>query len=213
MDHSCLGWVCPREIVRRFCDEAIEFGFASVCVNPDQVEWAANYLQGRSGVSCVVGFPCGANTIATKVAEGLEAVANGATDLDLVTNFSLLRNGADKLLAEEHRRFIGSIREARPQTIIKIIMYAPYGQNPFLTSDETKRIAELIARSGADYIKFCCDPAIIKAIVGDSIKLKFSGASSLEVTMDAIQKGCARIGEDSAVEWLRALPEDFWLRE
>ncbi len=210
MDHSCLGWVCSRDMVKRFCDEALEFGFASVCVNPDQVAWTSEYLHGRCGVSCVVGFPCGANTVSTKVREGLEAIANGATDLDVVTNFSLLRDGNDVALTEEYKRFVDAVRSADPRVVIKIIMYAPYGPNGFLTEDETKRVAELIAQSGADYIKFNCDPDIIKRIVGNSIRMKFSGASTFELTMDALQKGCERIGEDSAAQWLRALPDGFW---
>ena len=71
----------------------------------------------------------------------------------------------------------------------------------------------MVVASGADYIKFFCNPRIIKAIVGDSIKMKFSGAVNFDVVYDAIEQGCDRVGEDGVVEWLRERPDSLWLPE
>ena len=210
LDHSILGWTCTEAQVRQYCDEVLEFGFRSVCVNPDYVSFCKSVLENRAGISCVVGFPCGANTINTKIYEGIEAIRNGATELDCVTNFGLLRNGKDAQLLEEYRAFVQAMKDERPETVVKYIIYAPYGQNPFLTEDETKRLAEMVVASGADYIKFLCDPRKIKPLIGSRIKMKFSGAVDLRVTLDAIEQGCDRIGEDSAVKWLRETPDSFW---
>jgi len=204
IDYSCLGWICPKETVKKYCEEVIKYGFASVCVNPDPVAYCASLIEGRAGISCVVGFPCGANSTRTKIMEGLEAVDNGATDLDFVTNFSMLRDKRDQYLLKEYKMFVDTIKEKKPETIIKIIMYTPYGVDSYLTDDEIKRVSELIVKSGADYIKFACDPAIIKKIVGNQIKLKFSGATTFELAIDAAEKGCGRIGVDNVLlSWLK----------
>ena len=68
----------------------------------------------------------------------------------------------------------------------------------------------MVVVSGADYIKFFCDPRLIKPIVGDSIKMKFSGTINFDVAYDAAVFGCERLGEDSAVQWLKETPESFW---
>ena len=203
IDHSCLGWICEKSIVRRFCEEALQYGFASVCVNPDQVAYAASILQGRAGVSCVVGFPCGANSAKIKIAEGLEAIANGATDLDIVSNLSKLRNREYDSLAAEYAEIVTAIRAASPKTVIKFIIYAPYGQNPCFDEAELEQISHLVVASGADYIKFVCDPDLIKGFTGGKIKMKFSGCSNFAVSYDAVLKGCDRIGcDENMIAWL-----------
>jgi len=210
LDHSILGWTCSKEEVKKYCDEVIEYGFASVCVNPDYVAYCASILEGRAGISCVCGFPCGANTTNIKIQEGLEALKNGATELDCVTNYGFLRNHEDDKLLAEYTAFVQAMKDKNPDAIVKYIIYAPYGQNPFLTEDETKRLAEMVIASGADYIKFNCDPRLIKPLIGDRIKMKFSGAVNLQVTLDALMQGCDRIGEDAAVQWLKETPDSFW---
>ena len=210
LDHSILGWTCSQDQVKQYCDEVLKYGFYSVCVNPDYVAYCRSVLEDRAGVSCVVGFPCGANTTKIKIAEGLNALSEGASELDCVTNFGLLRSGKYDLLAEEYNSFVKAMKDKNPAAVVKYIIYAPYGQNPFLTDDETKRLADMVVASGADYIKFLCDPRLIKPLVGDSIKMKFSGAVDLAVTIDALEQGCDRIGEDSAVKWLLETPDSFW---
>ncbi len=209
-DHTVLGWTCTKEMVKQACDEAIEYGFASVCVNPDYVKYVSSLLEGRAGVSCVCGFPCGANTIETKIFEGLRAISDGATDLDCVTNFGHMRNGDHKKLLQEYKDFVKAAKDKKPETVVKYIIYQPYGKNPFRTLDETKLLCELITESGADYIKFFCDPDEIKPYIGKDLKMKFSGCFNLDVSVDAVRKGCERVGEDLAAEWLKATPDSYW---
>lgn len=211
LDHSILGWTCTEEQVKQFCQETLDYGFASVCVNPDYVKFCSEILEGKAGVSCVCGFPCGANTIQTKIFEGLNAIDNGATELDCVTNYGLLRSGKDAQLLEEYKAFVAAVKDKKPDVVVKYIIYAPYTANPtHLTEDETKRVADMVVASGADYIKFFCDPRLIKPIVGASIKMKFSGTINFDVAYDAAVFGCERLGEDSAVQWLKETPESFW---
>lgn len=217
LDHSILGWTCSEQQVKQFCEEALEYGFASVCCNPDYVKFCSEMLQGRAGVSCVCGFPCGANTLKTKIYEGLEAIENGATDLDCVSNYGLLRSGKEKQMLEEYKAFVAAVKDKKPDVVVKYIIYAPYQASPenpnHLTEDETKRVADMVVASGADYIKFFCNPRIIKPLVGDSIKMKFSGAVNFDVIYDAIEQGCERVGEDGVVAWLKETPESFWTPE
>lgn len=203
VDYSYLGWICEKSIVRDFCEKAVEYGFASVCVNPDQVKYAASLLKGRAGISCVCGFPCGANSAEIKIAEACEAIDNGATDVDIVSNLSMIRNNETELLAEEYRKIVTAIRRKSPKTVIKFIIYAPYGTNPCFDDIELKTISELVLASGADYIKFVADPDVIKKFTGDRIKMKFSGCSSFDVTLDAVLKGCDRVGcDENIVPWI-----------
>lgn len=205
IDYSYLGWICERSVVRDFCEKALEHGFASVCVNPDQVSYAASLLKGRAGVSCVCGFPCGANSTAIKIAEALEAIDNGATDVDIVSNLSMVRNRELDRLAREYREIVAAVREKKPDTVIKFIIYAPYGSNPCLTDEELKAVSAAVDASGADYIKFVADPALIKGYIGSTVKMKFSGCSSFGVTLDAVEKGCERVGcDENIVPWIEA---------
>lgn len=210
LDHSILGWTCTEAQVKQFCEEVLEYGFKSICVNPDYVAYSKSILGDKAGISCVIGFPCGANTIQTKIYEGLEALENGATELDCVCNYGLLLNGKDAQLQEELTAFVKAMKEKKADAVVKYIIYAPFGQNPHLPAEATARLAEMVIASGADYIKYCCNPREIIPLVGDRIKMKFSGAVDLACTLDALELGVDRIGEDGAVQWLKETPDDFW---
>lgn len=209
-DHSCLGWSCPRPLVDRYIDEVLEYGFASVMVNPDQVAYCASRLEGRAGVGAVIGFPQGFHSREIKIAEGLEALKNGATDLDCVTNFSLLEDKRDQELLNEYRDFVNAARDVKPDTVIKFIMYKPYCATPVLDDEQTKRVAELIMQSGADYIKFCGSFPLIRSLCEGKIKMKHSGCATFEEALEAIKGGCTRIGHDSVPQWLKSCDDTIW---
>ena len=211
-DHSCLGWACPRPLVDRYIEEVLEYGFASIMVNPDQVAYCASRIEGRAGVGAVIGFPQGFHSKEIKIAEGLEALKNGATDLDCVTNFSLLADGKDAELLTEYRDFVNAAKDVNPDTVVKFIMYKPYCSEPVLDDDQTRRVAELIMQSGADYIKFCGSFPLIKTLCEGKIKMKHSGCATFQEAIDAIQNGCSRIGHDSAVTWLKSVDDSFWTK-
>src|SRR5579862_5544014 len=92
-DHSILGSYCKKADVKRFCEEVLEYGFASVYVNPCDVALAKSIIGNKAAVGTVIGFPQGATTTKTKIFEALEAIDNGANELDIVINISRLKDG------------------------------------------------------------------------------------------------------------------------
>jgi deoxyribose-phosphate aldolase len=205
-DHSLLGHVCTKEMVRQCCDDVIKYDFACAMLDPDNVAYAASILGGRAGIGSVISFPWGISTTRIKITEGLDAIANGATDLDLVTNFSRLVEKDDAYVLNEYKTFVQAARDRKPDVIVKIIMYLPCGTGR-LTEDETCRVSEMIMESGADYIKFAWDFSLIRSIVGNRIKMKHSGCAGLAEAIDAVSKGCTRIGHCDAPNWFA---DDLW---
>ena len=93
IDHTVLKADTPLETVKRICDEAMEYGFASVCINPCHVAYCADYLKDSDvNVCTVIGFPLGANTSAVKAFETKDAIANGADEIDMVMNIGALKD-------------------------------------------------------------------------------------------------------------------------
>ena len=102
IDHTVLKADTPLETVKRICDEAMEYGFASVCINPCHVAYCADYLKDSDvNVCTVIGFPLGANTSAVKAFETKDAIANGADEIDMVMNIGALKDKNYDLLKEE----------------------------------------------------------------------------------------------------------------
>ena len=109
-DHSILGTYCPRSDVKKFCEEVLEYGFAAVYVNPCDVSYAKSILGDRAGVGTVIGFPQGATTTRTKIFEALEAIDNGATELDVVINVSRLKDGDTAYVENELTQFVKAVK-------------------------------------------------------------------------------------------------------
>lgn len=211
VDYSCLGWICDDATVQMFCDNALKYGFASVCVNPDRVAFCKERLGDKCGISAVVGFPCGATSADIKIAEAKEVIALGATDVDIVSNLSYIRDRKLDKAAEEYNRIVKEIRAFSPDTVIKFIVYSPYGaQHPCLTDEELQIVSDLVVASGADYIKFDSDAAAIKKMTGGKIKMKFAYCTDWDVAYDAVKKGCSRIGADEfIVPWIEEHRAEF----
>ena len=201
-DHSALGWVVTKETVKKYCDEVLKYGFASICTNPDNIAYAASLLKGRAGIACVVGFPQGIATTETKIAEGLRAIDDGATDLDFVINHSRLHEGDDAYVQNELNAFVKAMKAKKPDVVVKIIMYAPYDPVQPVSAEETVRAANMIVASGADYIKFCKDFALIRSVVKGRIKMKHSGCATFDDCVNAIELGCDRIGHELAPQFI-----------
>lgn len=211
-DHSILGHVCTKEEVKQYCNDVLKYGFASVVLDPDNVAYAASLIEGRAGVCSVIGFPWGISTTGIKIAEGLDAIANGATELDVVTNFSRLVEKDDIYVLNEYKSFVQATREKKPDVVVKIIMYMPCGTGR-LSKDETRRVSEMIVESGADFIKFAWDFPLIRSIVNGRIKMKHSGCADLKEAIDAVAKGCTRIGSVDAPKWYTEMEKDFQIIE
>jgi len=197
IDHTLLKADATEADIRRLCQEAKEFDFASVCVNPSWIGVAKEELEGTDVKVCVViGFPLGAMTAESKVFEARDAVAKGATEVDMVINIGRLRGGDDAYVTNE----IHAIKEAVGDNILKVII-----ETCLLTDEEKVRACRDAMAAGADFVKTSTgfsragatpeDVALMKKTVGDSMKVKAAGGVRTRADMDAmIAAGAERIG-------------------
>ena len=146
IDHTVLKADTTRETLLRFCNEAKQYGFASVCVNPCNIAFVSQQLKG-SGVktAAVVGFPLGANKSAIKAAEAREAIADGADEIDMVINIGALKDGRLDYVREDIRAVVEA---SHPQAIVKAII-----EESALTPEEIAVAARLVMEAGADFVK------------------------------------------------------------
>ena len=177
IDHTVLKADTPLETVKRICDEAMEYGFASVCINPCHVAYCADYLKDSDvNVCTVIGFPLGANTSAVKAFETKDAIANGADEIDMVMNIGALKDKNYDLVRDD----IKAVVEAANGTLVKVIL-----ETCLLTEDEIKKACELCVEGKADYVKTSTgfstrgatieDVRIMKEAVHGKAKVKAAG--------------------------------------
>ncbi len=210
IDHTLLKPEATEQDVRRVCDEAREFRFASVCVNPFWVRTAAGVLSGSTVRVCTtIGFPLGANQTRTKIAEAALALAEGATELDMVQNIGALRSGDLDTVRGE----IAELAQAAHSSgaILKVIL------ETCLLNDEQKVTAShLAAQAGADFVKTStgfstggatvADIVLMRRTVPDHVGVKASGGiRSLAVLRQMVSAGANRIGTSSGVAILSEL--------
>ena len=197
IDHTVLKADTPLETVKRICDEAMEYGFASVCINPCHVAYCADYLKDSDvNVCTVIGFPLGANTSAVKAFETKDAIANGADEIDMVMNIGALKDKNYDLV----RNDVKAVVEAANGTLVKVIL-----ETCLLTEDEIKKACELCVEAKADYVKTSTgfstrgatieDVQIIKAAVQGKAKVKAAGGvRTHEDMVKIVEAGADRIG-------------------
>ncbi len=202
-DHTVLKAYTPQSIVKKFCDEAIKYKFASVCINPVHVEFVSKQLKG-TGVKtcCVIGFPLGANKSLVKAVEASEAIKDGAEELDMVINVGALRDGNIKLVFEDIK---GVVDIAKAKAKVKVIIETCY------LNDKEKIMACIISKlAGADYVKTSTgfgsggatveDIQLMLAVVGDTMKVKAStGIETREDAEKMIKAGATRLGVSRSV--------------
>ena len=211
-DHTILKPEAKREDVLRVIEEAKEWGFSSVCVNPAWVRLCAKELSGTGIKVCtVVGFPLGATSTYAKVSEALAAVADGAEEIDMVLNIGYLKSG----LLEEAMEDVKAVKEAIGNRVLKVIIEC------CLLSDEEKRTAtELVIKAGADFVKTSTGFSISGATVEDvkllketakgKIKVKAAGGiKTLEKALSMIEAGADRIGASSSHKIMKELKEVY----
>ena len=144
VDHTLLTQTATWEEIRQVCDDGAAYGCASVCIPASYVKRAADYLGDRLPVCTVIGFPNGYCTTAVKVFEARDAIANGASEIDMVINIGWAKDGRwDDLLAE-----IRAVKEACGGLVLKVII-----ETCLLTQEEKVRLCRIVSESGADYIK------------------------------------------------------------
>ncbi len=204
-DHTLLKADATPEQIAQLCDEARQYGFASVCVNPVNVKQCARALKGSGVDVCtVVGFPLGATTTAVKVFEAQQAIRAGAREVDMVLNVGALKAGNYELVKGD----IAEVAEAchTQEAILKVIIEAA------LLTDEEKEVAcQLSMAAGADFVKTSTgfgpggatadDVALMRRVVGPALGVKAAGGiRSYADAVKMIDAGASRIGASASVQ-------------
>ncbi len=204
IDHTLLKPDVGPDDIDRICDEALEYAFASVCVNPVWVRRCASKLRGSPvKVTSVVGFPLGANAPETKVLEARRALRDGAREIDMVINIGALRARDHALVERDIAGVVDACREVG--AVCKVILETG------LLTDEEKVVASRLARAaGADFVKTSTgfghggatlfDVALMREAVGPKMGVKASGG--IHTTAEAkgmIEAGATRIGASAGI--------------
>jgi deoxyribose-phosphate aldolase len=208
IDHTLLKPDATRDQVTRLCQEARQFGFASVCINPCWVPTCAELLEGTDVLVCtVVGFPLGANTSETKAFETKAAVGEGAEEIDMVMNVGWLKSGEYDAVADDVRAVVEA---AGPGRTVKVILETCY-----LTDEEKIKAALLCKEAGAHFVKTSTgfgpkgatigDVALLRRVVGPEIGVKAAGGiREYESAVQMIEAGANRIGASASVKIIGA---------
>jgi deoxyribose-phosphate aldolase len=203
IDHTALKPDTTKEEIVKLCEEAKEYKFASVCVNPTWVEISAELLKGTEVKVCtVIGFPLGATTPETKAFETKDAVHKGATEVDMVINVGALKDAAYELVERDIRSVVEA---AGGQALTKVII-----ETSLLTQKEKIRACELVVKAGADFVKTSTgfsgggasieDIELMRKVVGPSLGVKASGGvRDREAAIALVEAGATRIGASSGV--------------
>jgi deoxyribose-phosphate aldolase len=214
IDHSLLRPELTDDDVLAGCALAARYAVASVCVRPADVVRAREALGGSSvAVGTVVGFPHGSHLTATKVFEAERAVADGATELDMVINIGALRSGRDREVAEE----IAALADVahRGNGLLKVIL-----ENAYLDEDQKERAYRLVEEAGGDYVKTSTgfapsgatheDLILMRRTVSPHIGVKAAGGvRTLDALLAVMELGVTRIGATATATIL----DDFRARK
>ncbi|MGX1263678.1 deoxyribose-phosphate aldolase [Rossellomorea marisflavi] len=209
IDHTLLKPESTKEQVEILCQEAKEYTFASVCVNPTWVAYAHELLEGTQVKVCtVIGFPLGASTPEVKAFETKDAIANGATEVDMVINIGALKSGDDALVKRDIEAVVAA---SKGKALSKVII-----ETCLLTDEEKVKASKLAVEAGADYVKTStgfstggatvADITLMRETVGPDIGVKASGGvRSLEDAQNMIEAGATRLGASSGVKIMQGL--------
>ena len=207
IDHTLLKPDATEGDVRRLCEEAAHFGFATVCVNPYWVPMVAEVLAETGvGVCTVIGFPLGANRTGIKMAEAREALADGATELDMVLNIGALRSGRYRVVQEEMAALAKAAHDSG--AILKVIL-----ETCLLTREEKILACRAAVEARADFVKTSTgfstagataeDVQLLRQTVGDELGVKASGGvRTWAALQEMVRAGATRIGTSSGVSIL-----------
>lgn len=203
IDHTALKPDTSKEQIVTLCEEAKEYKFASVCVNPTWVETTAELLKDSGVDICtVIGFPLGANTPETKAFETKDAIDKGATEIDMVMNVAALKDRDYELVERDIRAVVEA---AKGKALTKVII-----ETCLLTDEEKERACRLSVQAGADFVKTSTgfstggatveDISLMRKVVGPTIGVKASGGVRSKADAEAmIAAGATRIGASSGI--------------
>lgn len=203
IDHTLLKADTTKEQIKALCEEARQYQFASVCVNPTWVKYASELLRDSQVKVCtVIGFPLGANTPEVKAFETKNAIENGAHEVDMVINIGALKDKDDELVEGDIRSVIEA---AAGKAITKVII-----ETCLLTDEEKIRACEWAVKAGADFVKTSTgfstggatvtDVSLMRKTVGPEIGVKASGGvRTVKDAKAVIEAGASRIGASAGI--------------
>jgi deoxyribose-phosphate aldolase len=203
IDHTILKPEATQEQIIKLAEEALQYQFATVCVNPYWVSTAFGVLKGTPvKVATVIGFPLGATTTATKVFETVNAIENGASEIDMVINVGALKCESYNMVERDIKAVVDAARE---KALVKVII-----ETCLLSQEEKVRACQIAVNAAADFVKTSTgfsnsgatveDVALMRKIVGDQVGVKASGGiKTLKDALAMIEAGANRIGTSSGV--------------
>ena len=205
VDHTLLTQTATWSDIKLILNDAMAFGVASACIPPSYVKEAAEYVEGKLAICTVIGFPNGYMTTAVKEFETKDAIANGASEIDMVINIGWLKDKKYDLIEEEIR----TLKAACGDKILKVII-----ETCLLTDDEKVKMCEIVTAAGADYIKtstgFATSGATFADIelfaknIGPAVKMKAAGGiSSMDDAEKFIELGAERLGTSRIIKLVR----------
>ncbi len=206
IDHTLLAADATKDQVIKLCEEAKENEFASVCINPCYIKLAASILKDSPVKVCtVIGFPLGANMMASKISETKYAILEGADEIDMVINIGRLKDHDDDYVRTE----IAEIKKVCQDKILKVII-----ECCLLTDEEKVRACTLSKEAGADFVKTSTgfskwgatkeDVALMRKTIGPDLGVKAAGGiRDKETMLEMIEAGANRIGTSNGVKLVK----------
>ena len=211
IDHTLLKPEATKEQVKNLCEEAVQYGFHSVCVNSSFVYYCAELLKDSDVKVCtVIGFPLGAMSTAGKAAEAQAAVADGAEELDMVIHVGMIKSGDWDYVKQD----IASVVEAAgDKAVVKVIL-----ETCLLTDEEKRKACMICKEAGASFVKKSTgfsnggatvkDVALMREAVGSDMGVKASGGiRSFQDARAMVEAGADRIGASSGIAIIREQKE------
>lgn len=204
IDHTLLKPEATKLEIEQLCKEAIEYDFIAVCVNPYYVGYCKEILkESNVKIATVIGFPLGANTKELKAFEALDAINNGADEIDMVINIGALKDKDYEVVKNDIKLVVDIAKE---KAIVKVII-----ETSLLTDEEKVKACELSVEAGANFVKTSTgfstggatieDVKLMKSVVGDKLEVKASGGiRNLDTANNMIQAGASRLGTSSGIK-------------
>ena len=210
VDHTLLKAFATWEDIQKICEEAIEYGTASVCIPASYIKRIHDTYGEKINICTVVGFPLGYSTTTAKIAETQQALADGATEIDMVINIAEVKNGNYEYVTDEIR----ALKAVTGDKVLKVIIETCY-----LTEEEKIAMCKAVTKAGADYIKTSTgfgtggatmeDILLFKEHIGPNVKMKAAGGVRSVADMEAfLNAGCDRIGTSSAIKLIKEQSAD-----
>lgn len=202
VDHTLLKPEASWEEIKEILDDAIRYRAASACIPPSYVAAASGYTEGRLPICTVIGFPNGYSTASVKVFEAMDAIMNGASEIDMVIDLGMIKSGRFEDVEQEIYR----VRQACQGKVLKVII-----ETCLLTEEEKIKMCEIVTNAGADYIKTSTgfstggatleDIRLMKEHVGPEVKIKAAGGiSSFEDAEAFLEAGADRLGTSRLIK-------------